>query len=344
MQELPITVEQFHQSRWGKLKDRVVKKIDHKIVKGEVKATSFGVVSEKKKPEVKKITPLKKSAAHSSGRPIEQVLVGSWNAIKQIPEKQGKGVVNLYDKLRFPKLTTEEQKVNDKVHVFLKKYQKEIGWGVTGVEAAAVTYGVVKGFQYLKERSLQKKALKERTNLVQSESTLNIVVPAAAVEVVLSVEQKALQALMDKVRSPDFFAQEFLSPDDLDILGKCYFSPGLRQQIQEGMLVRFVGRLQDLDKTTSSFAKDSLRRYTLDSAMNKAVADFAVANKGWVMEEALAQKVENPHVIVDILEYARVVRHMFEKHGYFDIGGFEGRNIESLLDAPKPRRRRRITP
>jgi len=152
MPEIPITLNQFHQSRWGKLKDRVVNKIDQKGTKNEIKTPTVVATSEKKKTEVKKITPVKKAPIKPSGRPIEQVLVGSWNALKQIPEKQGRGIVNIYDKLRFPKLTTEEQKVNDKVHVFLKKYQKEIGWGVTGVEAAAVTYGVVKGLQYLKNR------------------------------------------------------------------------------------------------------------------------------------------------------------------------------------------------
>ena len=150
MPEIPITLNQFHQARWGKLKDRVAKKIDQKGAKSEIKMPTVAVVSEKKIPEVKKL-----AANKPSGRPIEQVLVGSWNALKKIPEKQGSGVLNIYDKLRFPKLTSEEQKVNDKVHVFLKKYQKEIGWGVTGVEAAAVTYGVVKGLQYLKNRRLR---------------------------------------------------------------------------------------------------------------------------------------------------------------------------------------------
>lgn len=164
-------------SRLSLLKARIVdriqrhkekdKKIDHKtsISTKEVKkvASKSSVTPEKKsistaKPDTKDASHVvvEKKKTQGPKRPIEQVLVGSWNALKQIPEKQGKGIVNIYDKLRFPKLTTEEQKVNDKVHVFLKKYQKEIGWGVTGVEAAAVTYGVVKGFQYLKKRRLQK--------------------------------------------------------------------------------------------------------------------------------------------------------------------------------------------
>lgn len=180
-------------SRLSLLKARIVdriqrhkekdKKVDHKtsISTKEVKkvASKSSVTPEKKSTSTAK--PVTKDASHGvvekkktlwPKRPIDQILVGSWDAIKQIPEKQGKGIVNIYDKLRFPKLTTEEQKVNDKVHVFLKKYQKEIGWGLTGVEAAAVTYGVVKGFQYLKRRKLRKTLTHDEGNLLDEDVTV----------------------------------------------------------------------------------------------------------------------------------------------------------------------------
>ena len=183
MPELHKTREQAPKiSHLSLLKARIVdrihrhkekdKKIDHKPSNSskEVKkvAPKPSATPEKKstptaKPvtkEPQRVIELQKPT-QGTKRPIDQILVGSWNALKQIPEKQGKGIINLYDKLRFSKLTSEEQKVQDKVHVFLKKYQKEIGWGVTGVEAAAVTYGVVKGFQYLKNRKLRKQMMRD---------------------------------------------------------------------------------------------------------------------------------------------------------------------------------------
>jgi len=334
-------------SRWGKLKESVAKKIDHKSVKGEVKSSTSVVGSEKKKSEVKKITPIKKAPIKSSGRPIEQVLVGSWNALKQIPEKQGRGIVNIYDKLRFPKLTTEEQKVNDKVHVFLKKYQKEIGWGVTGVEAAAVTYGVVKGFQYLKERNMQKRSemnrvrAQELANHLQDTNTSVVLTGApVVVEAVLSIEQQALKVLADKVNAQDFFAKELLSAEEADILSKCHFSHELRQQIHEGVLERFIQRIPRVIDGQRTPMPDTLRRPAFDDAMVRAGADFAIAHKG--LAEAELRLLKSPYEmnpIVEIMNYVRVMRHVFEKRGFYNQDGFDGRKIEDLL---QPKRRRKV--
>lgn len=85
-------------------------------------------------------------------RPIEQVLVGSWNAVQKYPEWLGKQTLVLYDRLRFPKLTSEEQKMRDRTHEFLKKYQKTIGWTETGIQAVILGVGVAKGLRYLRER------------------------------------------------------------------------------------------------------------------------------------------------------------------------------------------------
>ncbi len=329
MQEIPVTVEQFHQSRWGRLKERVAKKIDHKGVKGEVKSPTSVVGSEKKKPEVKKITPVKKVPMKPSSRPIEQVLVGSWNALKQIPEKQGKGIVNIYDKLRFPKLATEDQKVHDKVHVFLKKYQKEIGWGVTGVEAAAVTYGVVKGFQYLKERRAIRNASKPVT---QVEHTLRAA--PIAVEVALSVPQQKLKdALLEKIRVGQALRPRVLSDREQKFLENCPFSDDLRDKIHAGLLEEFAGVLDVRKGTLKKILWDGERRAAIDNMMIVAAGRFEAAQLrlGGISELNLAQMKKDDHIFIDIKNYISVWRHMMEKSGLYDKGGINGKNIEDLL-------------
>lgn len=82
----------------------------------------------------------------------EKVFVGSWNAIKRYPEWWGKQTVALYDRFRFPKFTPEEQKVDDKVHTFLKKYQNAIGWTETGLQAILLSLAVRKGYRWLRDR------------------------------------------------------------------------------------------------------------------------------------------------------------------------------------------------
>ena len=328
MQEIPITVEQFHQSRWGKLKESVAKKIDHKSVKGEVKSTTPVVSSEKKKPEVKKSTPLKKSPVKPSGRPIEQVLVGSWNALKQIPEKQGKGIVNIYDKLRFPKLTTEEQKVNDKVHVFLKKYQKEIGWGVTGVEAAAVTYGVVKGFQYLKER----RAIRDASRPVG-----RVDMPSAAhvaVEAAFSVPQKQLKdALLEKIHVGQVLRPKVLPDREQKFLENCPFSDDLRGKIHDGILDEFAAVLDQRKGTLKKVIWDGERRHAIDNMMIVAAGRFEAnqLRNSPDLRLDLAQMKVDGDIFIDVKNYISVWRHMMEKSGLYDRGGINGRNIEDLL-------------
>ena len=329
MQEIPITVEQFHKSRWGKMKDRVVKKIDNKSIKGEVKPASSGVVSEKKKPEVKRIISVKKAPIKPSGRPIDQILVGSWNALKQIPEKQGKGIVNIYDKLRFPKLTTEEQKLNDKVHVFLKKYQKEIGWGVTGVEAAAVTYGVVKGFQYLKER----RAIR---NASRSVGRVDHVPSAArtAVEVILSDPQRQLKdALLEKIQVGQVLRPRVLPDHEQKILENCPFSEDLRQKIHNGVLDEFAGILDARKGNLHKIRWDGERRDALDNMMIVAAERFEAAQLrlGGIPELNLAQMKKDDHIFIAVKEYISIWRHMMEKSGLYDRRGINGHNIEDLL-------------
>jgi hypothetical protein len=329
MPEIPITLEHFHQSRWGKLKESVVKKIDKKGAKKDIKTPTVVVVSEKKKTEVKKITPIKKAPIKSSGRPIEQVLVGSWNALKQIPEKQGRGVLNIYDKLRFPKPTTEEQKVNDKVHVFLKKYQKEIGWGVTGVEAAAVTYGVVKGFQYLKER----RAIRNASRPDRSVDRTPRVVPVA-MEATLSIpHQKLKDALLEKMRVENVLRPRLLPEHEQKWLEKCPFSDDLREKIHAGVLEEFAGVLDARKGTLEKILWDGERRDAIDNMMILAAGRFEAAQLrlGGIPELNLAQLKKDDHIFVDVKQYISIWRHMMEKSGLYDRRGVNGHNIEDLL-------------
>lgn len=70
---------------------------------------------------------------------MEQLFVGAFNAVKKYPEWWGKQTLALYDRLKFPKFTPEEKKITDKTYIFLKKYQKAIGWTETGIQAAILS-------------------------------------------------------------------------------------------------------------------------------------------------------------------------------------------------------------
>jgi len=84
---------------------------------------------------------------------IEQVFVGVGNALKKLtPEAQGKGALDLYDKLKFPTLTPEEQKIADKTHQFLDKHRKAVGWTAVGSEAVIVAGVAALGYKLVRDR------------------------------------------------------------------------------------------------------------------------------------------------------------------------------------------------
>ncbi len=88
-------------------------------------------------------------------RPIEQVLVGAWNAVQ--PESQGKAIVRVFDRWFVPKYKTEEEK--KRAALLRPKIEKAVGWIAVGAEAALITAGIVKGYQMLRrtDRSSLKK-------------------------------------------------------------------------------------------------------------------------------------------------------------------------------------------
>lgn len=93
---------------------------------------------------------------------LQQVLVGSWNAIQ--PEHQGKKALEWYDRLKFSTATPEEKKVKDAVHTFLKNNPKLVGWTAVATEAALLA-GVVVGFSKLKRRKSDVSRFREHGSL-----------------------------------------------------------------------------------------------------------------------------------------------------------------------------------
>jgi len=85
----------------------------------------------------------------------DNVFIGIGHAVSKYPEWWGKQTVVLYDKLKFPKFTSEEKKLTDKIHKFLKNHEKTIGWTETGLQAIIFSVCIVKGYRYLKEPKKQ---------------------------------------------------------------------------------------------------------------------------------------------------------------------------------------------
>jgi hypothetical protein len=135
-----------------KKKEQSGKKTVSKDTKPAVSASTTQTIPAKEIPQSK--------------RTIEKVLVGSWNAVKKVPEKQGEWILHQYDKMKFPKVTPEEKKLADKVHVFLKKHQKAVGWGATATEVAVTTLVIVKGYQLLRRRFVRRSPIPAPTPAV----------------------------------------------------------------------------------------------------------------------------------------------------------------------------------
>jgi len=311
MPEVIKPADALHEpSRWTMLKvsiaDRVrhgkekKQQVDHKasISKKEVKKAvpKSSNTSEKKSAPTAKlvskespVSKVVKKPTQEPKRPIDQILVGSWNAIKQIPEKQGKGIVNIYDKLRFPKLTTEEQKIKDKIHVFLKKYQKEIGWGVTGVEAAAVTYGVVKGFQYLKRLKLRKRMSNRGDGIVHSVGAMdNDSLPASGFAEVLLKEllknesnavKRSVRGVQKFMKNPVGHEQDFNElpadfAENLPVFAARFYSFAEKQNV-----AKMVNPLTDYDAQQWSLFELMKQFLDMEIAGVGSAEELGVPNK-----------------------------------------------------------------
>lgn len=120
-------------------------------------------------------SPAKPKAVPSTGRPIERVLVGAWNAAK--PESQGKAIMKIVDRWFHPTYKTEEER--KRAARLRPNIEKAVGWTAVTAEAALITFGVVKGYQTLrtmdwskfrKEKSFQRRSAHAPRVVVQSDA------------------------------------------------------------------------------------------------------------------------------------------------------------------------------
>lgn len=237
----------------------------------------------------------------------ELLLVGSWNAAKKIPEWQGKKVLRLYDKLRFPKYAKEQQKIADKTHQFLQKHQKEIGVGLTSIEGALVTFGIVKGFLYLKRVRLPARS-------VPAVAPTKIV--AAPVESKTSVVEKVLHTIITRVGKLDKEPIAIITPALRHELEGNPFSADLRQKIASeyfGKLLSdaagdpsFVARVNKAPYLMAK--KDEVRMKMIEAAGSFLAEQMASSPsyRSMPLEEALKDGT-----IQDVSTYLRGLRDWF---------------------------------
>lgn len=221
MPEVIKPADALHEpSRWTMLKvsiaDRVrhhkekKQQIDHKtaITKKEVKKVvpKSSNTSEKKvvpiaKPvtQEKSSTVVVKKPVQESKRPIDQILVGSWNAIKWLPEQQEKWLYkSVYEKFIYPRLTPDQQKKAKAMEPKIKQYAKAGGWVMTGGEVIVAGVIVKKVYEFIKQKR-RKPIVNIVGDTVQS-GVIHVQDPAsitASGDVVsaLQVDRKTIQAL-----------------------------------------------------------------------------------------------------------------------------------------------------
>ena len=176
MPELYKTREQVPKiSRLSLLKARIVDRIRrHKEKEQKQEKATVSASKETKKVVVKTVvTPDKKQPYSASKivvkeaskvsvankptqqpkRPIDQILVGSWNAIKWLPEKQEKWLFkSVYEKFIYPRLTPEQQKKAKAMEPKIKQYAKVGGWVMTGGEVIVAGVIVKKVYEFIKQK------------------------------------------------------------------------------------------------------------------------------------------------------------------------------------------------
>jgi hypothetical protein len=91
------------------------------------------------------------SAISAPKSKIEQMFYGVAKAPKTWSEFQGKKALEWYDRIKFPKETSEEKKLADTTRQFIAAHQKAIGWTVTGLEATALVSAVVLGYRRMRQ-------------------------------------------------------------------------------------------------------------------------------------------------------------------------------------------------
>lgn len=169
---------------------------------------------------------------------FEKVFTGSWNAIKTPPEWLGKKTVELYDKLRFPKLTPEEKKMQDKLHAMLKKHYKAVGWTETTVAAGVTTYVITK--LYRKFRAGRRVRLDSLTT-----KKVSVGSPSEAREEVSRKIKELTKATMVFEDKCTHMIDDISEPDQL-FIRSCGYDRAKRMFIGDMLIERVMAHLNEL--------------------------------------------------------------------------------------------------
>ncbi len=94
----------------------------------------------------------KKTVSHNTPF-VERMFIGVARAPKAWSEYQGRKALDIYDALKFTKLTSEETKIADKTRAFINKHQKAIGWTATAFEIAVIAKIAAAGYGRLHKNS-----------------------------------------------------------------------------------------------------------------------------------------------------------------------------------------------
>lgn len=265
----------------------------------------------------------------------ETIFTAAFNAAKKPPEWLGKKTVDLYDKLRFPKLTKEEQKVNDKLHVFLKKHYKAVGWVETGIGASLVTLGVVKVYQALRNR---KGMTRENGNKNMYDTMTHPVSRPDTGGVVVSGDL-ILQKKVDLQAVREYFVQ-FAVHDcmqdihlprgkfeegDLDLLRAIDFSDDLNRKIANGYFHLGLNAILERKRNINAALTVGGQLDQVKNALGEAKARFLSAQEDGVAQ-FLSNAVKPDSVQSDVLNMIDIFRRWFLKN--IDISEFAKMGIE----------------
>lgn len=273
---MPEYVRPMIEGKPVSMKDRV-KQITHRE-KNPLRETTHTVPSitaEKHARPKKKLIPVagSRTTPHvAPSRPIEQVLVGAWNAAK--PERQGKAIMKAYDRYVHPKYQNEEER--KRAAILRPKIEKIVGWTALGAEAAFITFVTVKGYQKL--RSIDWSAM--RVKKQASRRPIDAAVVHAAADVMPRHMKQAMSEVMGHLVGPRADWQKQLMLGSLTDLKNVPFSPELQKQIMQGYFEKFFNELQNPDVVGrinavrgGRFAKENEIRGVLMDVAKRFVAD-----------------------------------------------------------------------
>lgn len=264
-------------------------------------------------------------------RLIEQIFIGAWNAAK--PESQGKAIMKLYDKYFIPKYKTKEEAAAAKK--IRPKVEKIVGLTAIGIEAGIVTFGVVKGYNYLKKRRrravFHNSAFPKRTSQVSETPVWSEALPLrdAQAEILTMI---AISAAMIHMNTEAHSLGEYTA----QLLDKCALSADLQKRIQRGFVQRLVRELGDPEKIKALNEKSAYdQAEALKTIMDNVVTRWMAFESGGETQRSHSGMVTfGSESLFEIMDYLRVIR------AWYAHVGFPG--IDHLGIVLKPRRSRKI--